>query len=328
MPAVKISGTGNYLPQSKVSSSELDNRLGLPQGAVEKKSGLVSRHFASSHETTSYMGAKAAIAAIENAGITLNDFDAIISACGVSEQPIPCTAALIQKQLGLESSSISCFDVNSTCLSFITALDVASYLIEGGRFKRILIVSSDIASSGINWNDMETCTIFGDGAAACIVEKSDGGSRILASHHITDSSGSTFCQFEAGGTRIPPLQSAENPMSSLFFMDGKKVFKLASKMLENMIEQLFDKAGITLDDVRWVVPHQASLLAMHHIRKRFNIPDHKFVNIYAHHGNQISASIPTAFHHLVQTEVINRGDMVFLMGTGAGLSAGGIILEY
>lgn len=117
------------------------------------------------------MGAQAALIAVQKANIQLTDIDVIISACGVYEQPIPCTAALIQKQLGLEQSGIACFDVNSTCLSFISALDIASYLIEGGRFKRALIVSSDIASAGLNWQDMETCTIFGDGAAACVLEK-------------------------------------------------------------------------------------------------------------------------------------------------------------
>nr|WP_238400734.1 beta-ketoacyl-ACP synthase III [Legionella bononiensis] len=328
MPAIKITGTGNYLPLKTVLSTELDERLGLSPGSVEKKSGLISRHFASPEETTSYMGAKAALEAIKQAGINLSDIDAIISASGVGEQPIPCTAALIQKQLGLEDSGISCFDINSTCLSFITALDIASYLIEGGRYNRILIVSSDIASSGINWEDMETCTIFGDGAAACLVEQSDGSHRILSSHFITNSSGSTYCQIKAGGTRIPPLQSCHVPLSGLFYMDGKKVFKLASKLVGQMTDELMAKARVTMADIHWVVPHQASLLAMHHIRKRLNIPEHKFVDIYSRHGNQIAASIPTVLNHLVRSKKIQRGELVFLLGTGAGLSAGGIILEF
>lgn len=328
MPAIKITGTGNYLPLNKVLSTELDERLGLPPGTVEKKSGLISRHFASPEETSSYMGAQAALKAIEQAGIRLTEIDAIISASGVGEQLIPCTAALIQKQLGLEESGISCFDINSTCLSFITALDVASYLIDGGRFNRILIVSSDIASAGIDWTDLETCTIFGDGAAACLVEKSDGSQRILGSHFITNSNGSTYCQVIAGGTLIPPSKAGRDPRSDLFYMDGKKVFKLASKLVDQMTDELMTRAGVTLADIDWVVPHQASLLAMHHIRKRLNLSEDKFVDIYAHHGNQIAASIPTVLNHLVRNEKIQRGDLVFLLGTGAGLSAGGIVLEF
>lgn len=328
MPAVKIIGMGRYLPRNKVFSTELDTKLNLPIGSVQKKSGLISRHFVSADETTSYMGAQAALMAMQQANINLTDIDAIIGACGVGEQPIPCTSALIQKQLGLEQSGIACFDVNSTCLSFVSALDIASYLIEGGRFKRILIVSSDIASIGLNWQDMETCTIFGDGAAACVVEKSDGTSRILSSHHETHSIGSTYCQVEAGGTRLPAKDPLKKVEQGLFYMEGKRVFKLASKLLDSVMENLFNKAKVSMSDINWFIPHQASMLAMHHIQKRLNIPSEKFVSIYPYHGNQIAASIPTALSTLIDTKQLQRGQLILLMGTGAGLAAGGIILEY
>lgn len=328
MPAVKITGMGRYLPRKKVLSSELDSQLNLPAGSVQKKSGLISRHFASPDETTSYMGAQAALIAVQQANIQLTELDAIISACGVSEQAIPCTSALIQKQLGLEQTGIACFDINSTCLSFITALDIASYLVEGGRYKRVLIVSSDIASAGLNWQDMETCTIFGDGAAACVLEKSDGTQRILSSHHETHSIGATFCQIEAGGTRLPAKNPLKNLEQGLFYMDGKKVFKLAAKLVDSLVENLLCKAKLTMRDIDWFIPHQASLLAMHHIQKRVNIPTEKFVSIYSNHGNQIAASIPTALCTLIDSKQLHRGQLVLLMGTGAGLAAGGIIMEY
>ncbi|AHE67412.1 beta-ketoacyl-ACP synthase III [Legionella oakridgensis] len=327
MPAVKITGMGQYLPVNKILSVELDQKLGLARGSVEKKSGLVSRHFAQEHETTSFMAAQAALAAIKQAKIELFELDAIIGACGAGEQLLPCSAALIQKKLGLEQSGIPCFDINSTCLSFLTALDTASYLIAGGRFKRVLIVASDIPSAGLNWQDMESCTIFGDGAAACILEQSDGSSRILASHMRTYSAGASFCQVEAGGTRIPPASDYDRKYG-LFAMDGKKVFKLATHLVVELHECLLSQIGVTLADIDWVVPHQASMLAMHHLRKRLNISEEKFVDIYATHGNQMAASIPSAFYHLVQTGKIQRGQLVYLLGTGAGLSAAGMILEY
>lgn len=327
MLAVKIAGTGHYLPVKRVLSSELDERLNLPLGSVEKKSGLIVRHFASPDETTSYMGAQAALKALESANLSIHDIDGIISACGVSEQAIPCTAALIQRQLGLETSGISCFDINSTCLSFLTAVDVASHLIASQRFKRLLIVSSDIASVGINWKDLETCTIFGDGAAACILEKSDNSSRILAAHLETYSKGADFCQVQSCGTRIP-RPGLEQIASTYFQMDGKKVFKLASEYMVPMVETVLAKAGVTIPDLDWVIPHQASLLAMQHIRKRLQVAEEKFANIYAHHGNQIAASLPTVLSHLVQTKQLHRGQLILLLGTGAGFALGGIILEY
>lgn len=327
MLAVKISGLGHYLPKNKVYSSELDNQLGLKNGSVEKKSGLISRHFATLDETTSYMGAQAALRAIDNAHISLADIDVIISACGASEQPLPCTAALIQRQLGLATSGIPCFDINSTCLSFLSAVDTMSYLITGGRFKCALIVASDIPSLGLNWQDMETCTIFGDGAAACILEKSDSSQRILATHMETHSVGANYCQVAAGGTRIPPSQDFAKH-HGLFQMDGKKVFKLASQLILNTTEQLFSKAKITMADIDWVIPHQASLLAMHHIRKRLNIPVEKMVDIFSTHGNQMAASLPSALSHHVAAKKIQRGQLLCLLGTGAGISAAGMILEY
>lgn len=327
-PHVTITGMGNYLPVNCILSEELDKKLGLAAGSVEKKSGLKSRHFASPFETTSYMGAKAAELAMSQAGISPNEIDLIVSASGAYEQPIPSTATLIQKQLGLGQSGITCFDINSTCLSFLTAVDIVSHLIHTERYKRVLIVSSEIPSLGLNWKDMETCTIFGDGAAACVLEKSDGSSKILSAYMETHSIGSDFCRIDAGGTRMPPSRPFDHERYGLFTMDGKKVFKLATKLLTNTHEVVFNKAGVTMADISWIVPHQASLLAMHHIRKRFDLPEEKFVDIYAKHGNQIAASIPSALNSLIQSKKLQRGQLIYLLGTGAGISSAGMIMEY
>jgi len=328
MPTIKIAGMGRYLPIKQVSSLELDHKLGLSPGTVEQKSGLVNRHFASSEETTSYMGAQAALEAVREAGIQLQDIDLIVSACGAGEQPIPSTATLIQKQLGLENSGIASFDISSTCLSFVTALDVVSYLIAAGRYQRVLIISSDIPSLGINWQDMETCTIFGDGAAACVVEKSQGSNRILSAFMETHSVGSDYCMLAAGGTRIPPSRAYDYQRLGVFTMDGKRVFKLATKLLTHTNQVVLDKAGLTFADIPWVVPHQASQLAIHHMRKRFQIPKENLVDIFASYGNQMAASIPSALYTLIRSKQLHRGQLVYLLGTGAGLSSAGMILEY
>ncbi|GGI82326.1 beta-ketoacyl-ACP synthase III [Legionella impletisoli] len=324
---VKIIGTGHYLPKKKIDSNALDQQLNLPNGTVEKKSGLKSRYFASDEETTSYMAAEAAKEALFNAGIKPEDLDVIISANGAPEQLLPCSAALIQQKLGLSESNVACFDLNSTCLSFLTALDVGSYLIAGKRYNCALIVSSDMPSVGLNWSDMETCTIFGDGAGACVIEQSHEGSRVIASHMITNSTGVDYCHLKAGGTRYPPASDYDKTLG-LFNMDGKNVFKLASQMVSLMQEALFAKAGCKLTDIHWVVPHQASQLAMNHVRKRLGIPSEKFVDIFATHGNQMAASMPTALHYLVKNKLIERGQIVYFLGTGAGLSAAGLLLEY
>ena len=325
---VKIQSLGHYLPSQLVTSESLDERLGLATGSVEKKSGLSSRHFATDDETTSFMGAKAALDALNQANLSIHDIDAIISACGVGEQALPCTAALIQKQLGLEKSGIPCFDINATCLSFTVALETAAYFIASSRFKRILIVASDMPSRGLNWNDLDTCSIFGDGAAAAIIEPSNGTSAIYATHLETHSQGSDYCCLKAGGTKIPASDIKHYQQFATFYMDGKKVFKLARKLIDNTMDALLTQAQVTISQLDWLIPHQGSQLALSHIKKRLNIADAKFADCYRKLGNQMAASILSVMSVLSKSGQLKRGQLICLLGSGAGLAAGGIIMVY
>lgn len=329
--SINIAGTGKYLPGKIISSVELDIKLGKNKGWVENKSGVLSRHFATLEETTSFMAVHAAKNALAKANLAPEDLDCIIGACGVMEQPIPCTAVLVQKQLGLEKSGIAAFDINSTCLSFLSALDSVSYMVDAERFKHVLIVSSDIPSLGLNWEHMESCVIFGDGAAAVVISRSsnENCTNILSSHMETYSEGSSYCQVQAGGTKMHPSQFNGNlAKHALFEMDGKAAYKITASMIDGFIERLFNGTGLKLNDIDLVVPHQASLLAMHHLRKKLGVPEEKLIDIFATHGNQVAASIPTALHEAFLNNRIGRGDKVLLIGTGAGISLGGMILEY
>lgn len=180
---VKIIASGSYVPRRAVPSTYIDDRLGKRHGWTQRLFGIEKRHYAGDDETSSFMAAQAALQAFERAGLAPNEIDCIIAACGVGEQPIPSTAVLVQHKLGLGGSGIAAFDVNSTCLSFVTALDTVADAITLGRFQRVLIVAADIASCGLDWSNPEAAAIFGDGAAAVIVEKSaEGeGARILPS---------------------------------------------------------------------------------------------------------------------------------------------------
>lgn len=321
-------GLAHYLPKNRVTARALDQRLALTPGSVEKKSGLKVRHFANQEETASTMGAIAAKRALSDANLKLTDIDAIIGASGVPEQALPCTAALIQKKLGLQHSGIPCFDINTTCLSFLTAVETAAYLIEGGRFKRVLIVSSDLPSKGLDWTDLETCTIFGDGAAACVLGKSHDDSKILATHLETHSVGTDMCKLEVGGSRLLTLPHNETSKARYFQMDGKRVFKLASQLIEQSTDTLFAQTNLSLTDMDWVIPHQASKLAMHHMRKKLNIPLERFGDVYDTIGNQMAASIPTAMCLLREQNKLKRGQKLCLLGSGAGLAVAGIIMVF
>lgn len=328
MRRVKVLSTGKYLPKKQVTAQEIGLRLGLSQGWVEKKSGVLVRHFVDG-ETASMMGAFAAKDALVAAGLSMRDIDCLISTSGIPEQAIPCTASLIQKQLGAVDSGIPAFDINSTCLSFITGLDMVSYLIDAGRYNRVLLVASEV-STGLNWNDKESCTLFGDGAAAAIIAKSDETerSRILSSNMETYSKGAHLTQCQGGGNKYHPKDYAENPESFLFKMDGRGVYRLASEMLPSFVERLLQTAGLKMADMQMVIPHQASLMAMRLLRKQLGIPEEKLMVIAHNHGNTIAASVPMALHEAIIQGKIHRGDRIMLLGTSAGFSMGGIVLEY
>lgn len=329
---VRIVGVGKYLPAKVVSANELDEKMGLKKGWVEKKSGVLTRHFVAG-ETAAQMGSFAAREALQHAGLTLSDIDCIVCASGTSEQAIPCTAALIYKELDPDHQGIPAFDVNSTCLSFITAFDHLSYLIAGGRYRHVLIVSSEIASIGLNWNHKESCSLFGDGAAAVVIGPSREGesSEILASRMETYSQGAHLSEIRGGGTKFHPrtYQDRVNLDDFLFDMDGPALFKMSARYLPGFVERLLSgQVTKTIRDMDLVIPHQASLMAMRIMQKRLNIARERFFIFSPNHGNTIAASIPMGIYEAVKQKKIQRGDTVMLLGTSAGLSLGGMVFVY
>ncbi len=325
---VKILGTGSYVPRRVVKAEEIDRLIGVKKGWSEKKSGVKQRYFIED-ETASYMGAKAARAAIKDANISLEDIDCIVSASGTNEQAIPCNASLIQEQLGLQHSGIPCFDFNSTCLSFVTALDMMSYVIDQKRFQNVLIVSSEISSVGLNWSQHESSILFGDGACAFILTHSYETSGIIASKMETYSEGAHLSEIRGGGTKMHPKYYSDQIKNDfLFDMDGRSIFKLSYKQLPQFLEGLFKQTGLSIEDMNMVIPHQASASAMKIIRKKLGVKEECFMSIIEKYGNIIAASIPLAFHEAVKLGKLNRGDLVLFLGTSAGLSIGGIVLEY
>ena len=326
---VTILGSGHALPERVGTSTELDVELGLVAGSVARISGVVQRHVASTTETAASLGAIAVRHALHAAGLELDQIDLIACASGTMDQGMPCNAALLHRELGLGQSGIPAMDINASCLGFIAAVDTLSWPLIAGRYRRILVVCSDIASCGLDWRHVEVCGIFGDGAAAVVLGVSDGGPKIIASSLKTFSEGAHLCQIPAGGSRFHPrrIDTPFEPLTS-FSMQGKGVFRLAVKHLPTLMDELLTQAGLTQAQIDWVIPHQASQQAMHHAAKRLGFVPEKVIDIFARHGNQVAASLPTALDIAIRDQRIQRGQRLMLMGTGAGLSLGGMVLEY
>jgi 3-oxoacyl-[acyl-carrier-protein] synthase-3 len=324
-----ILGSGHALPERIVTSAEMDAKLGLMVGSVARISGVVQRHVASTSETAASLGTIAASRALRAAGLELDQIDLIACASGTMDQGMPCNAALLHRELGLGQSGIPAMDINASCLGFIAAVDTLSWPLIAGRYQRILLVCSDIASCGLDWQHVEVCGIFGDGAAAVVLGVSDGGAKIIASSLKTFSEGAHLCQIPAGGSRFHPrrINTPFEPLTS-FSMQGKSVFRLAAKHLPTLMDELLTQAGLTQAQIDWVIPHQASQQAMQHAAKRLGFVQEKVIDIFALHGNQVAASLPTALDIAIRDQRIQRGQRLMLIGTGAGLSLGGMVLEY
>ncbi len=325
--SLRILGTGAVVPDEVLTSADLDVRLGLPPGTVEERTGVRVRPV--ERGSAAALGARAARKALAAAGLSLDDVDLIIGASATPDQPLPCNAALLHEELA-PPRAVAAWDVNASCLSFLVALDLAATLVAAGRHERILIVSSDLASVGLDWSDLGASGIFGDGAAAAVVGPAgETGSALLAADFSTHSEGAHTCEIRGGGSRhAPDRVEGDYADWGRFRMDGGGVFRLAVKHLPGFVDRLLAEAGTTLADLPVVVPHQASHHALAWLRHRFGIEEGRMVDIYADHGNQVGASLPSALHAAIESGRLRRGDHALLLGTGAGLSIGGIVLCY
>lgn len=331
MLSVQILGTGEYLPERCVESSELDRRWSKPEGWTRRHAGIERRYHVSEGETTSYMGARAAQDALDAAGLQAGEIDCIVSACSVMEQAIPCSAVLIQRALGLGKSGIPAFDINATCLSFLAALDTMSMAVACGRYRRVLIVSSEIPTAGLRQDDPETAMLFGDGAGAVLLGTAAPGSdaSILGTHFETYSAGAELCRVRAGGTRLVAGRDMQAFLDGAFFeMRGRPTYRMAAQWLPAFLERLFVRAEVTVDRLKRIIPHQASGKALMHLQALLGLEEGKMVHVLGERGNQMAASIPVALHHAVRTGQVERGDTIALVGSGAGLSFGGAVLSY
>lgn len=328
---VRIAGVGHYLPKRVVPSSELETRLGVKPGWIERRSGVALRRWASREagESNSWMGAQAALEACADAGIEPGDIDLIINASGTPEQTIPDGAPLIQVQLGLGESGIPCMSVHTTCISFLHAFDVASSLLTTHAYKRILIVSAEVASVALNFEEKESASLFGDAAAAVVLERGTDGDEgaIHRSHFATYGVGAHFTEVPGGGSRLHPNHPDSKPSDQTFHMQGKKVLRLAFRHGEEFLEALYPGLSKGLGDIQCVVPHQASRVGLRAFGA-FGWQSERIVTTLADVGNCVAASIPYTLYRAIKDGRLKRGERFLLFGTGAGLSYGGIVATY
>lgn len=308
MRKIKFRGYGVELPKNMVNFNEQ------------------TRYRISGDEKQISLAISACQKALKNANITINDIDCIVSASAVGIQPIPCMAALIHEKIA-KGTSIPALDINTTCTSFITALDTMSYLLDAGRYKKILIVSCDIASRALNPKQKESFQLFSDGAVAFIVEKTDMEIGVIDATQKTWSEGAHSTEIRGGLSNFhPEYYSEQTKEEYMFDMNGKTILSLSIKKIPKMMKEFLENNNMKISNIDMVVPHQASV-AMPLIMQKIGIPKNKFINEVKEFGNMVSASVPMTLAHGLEKQKIKKGDTILLIGTAAGLTTNLMLIK-
>lgn len=316
--SVKIVGAGFYVPENVVTNEDLEKLVETSDEWIVKRVGVKERHI-SIDETAADMAVKAAKSALENSATRPEEIDMIIAATISGETVCPTVSGVVQKELGAKCPA---FDVSSACSGFLFALDTAVSYIVRKNLKKVLVIGAERVSKLIDWSDRATCVIFGDGAGAVVIEP---GENYLSSLLST----------EAGNEVIEiPGFSAESHFykgerkKPYIFMDGQETFKFAVNKICSDIKKVADDAGISLDEIDYVVPHQANIRIIEYASKRLGIPMEKFFVNINKYGNCSSASIPIALAELAYSGKLKRGDIVAFSAFGGGLSSAACIIKW
>ncbi len=296
----------------------------LPKNTVEFKGQI--RYRISEGESQISLAVSACERALKNANITINNIDCIVSASAVGIQPIPCTAALIHEKIA-KGTSIPALDINTTCTSFITALDTMSYLVEAGRYERVLIVSCDVASKALNPKQKESFQLFSDGAAAFVIEKTEKEIGVIDAIQKTWSEGAHSTEIRGGLSNFHPKNYSEMTKEEYMFdMNGKTVLSLSISKIPELMKNFLKNNGMKVSDIDMTVPHQASV-AMPLVMQKLGIEKDKFLDEVKEFGNMVSASVPITLVHGLENGKIKSGNTILLIGTAAGLTTNMMLIK-
>ena len=316
--SIQVLGTGAYVPERIVTNDELSTMVDTSDEWIRQRVGVAERRVSVS-ENAAEMGAKAAQKALEAAGITADQLDLIVGATVSSDSGCPSMSAKVQELIG---AGCPAFDVNSACSGFLFALDTAAAFVARGGIRYALVLGAERLSRILDWTDRSTCVIFGDGAGAVVIAP---GENYLASHLFTQG-GESVLSIPLGKGNSPFYEKEVAPLSVR--MSGQETFKFAVKQIVGEIRLIAERAGITTEQIDYIVPHQANIRIIDLAARRLGVPMEKFVVNIERYGNTSSASVPISFDELVRSGRLKRGDLIALCAFGGGLSSGACLIGW
>ncbi len=324
--SVGILGTGSCLPEKVVTNHDLAKIVDTSHEWIVSRTGIHTRRITDDNTATSDLATNAAKIALERANIKAEDLDLIIVTTVTPDMNFPSTACIVQSNIGAKKAAA--FDLEAACSGFLYGISVADQFIKTGAYDNVLVIGAETLSKITNWNDRNTCVLFGDGAGAVVLGPIEEGRGILSTYLGADGEGGKFLTMPAGGSRMPAsIQSVEQNLHYIK-MDGSEVFKFAVRIMGNAAKKALELCNLRVDDIDYLVPHQANTRIISSAAKRLNLPMEKvYVNLDIY-GNMSAASIPVALDEAVSKGEIKKGDNVVLVGFGGGLTWGSCVIKW
>ena len=322
-----IAGTGSYLPEKVLTNFDLEKMVDTTNEWIVSRTGIHERHIAEPEQATSDLSTAAAIKALEMADVDPADLDLIIVATLTPDHHFPSTAGFVQRNLGAKKAAA--FDLEAACTGFIYALTIGDLFIRSGTYQKVLVIGAEVLSKFLDWEDRDTCVLFGDGAgAAVLVPGEDMDRGIISTHLHSDGTKAELLYAPAGVSRMPITKEGLDQKLNTVKMQGHEVFKIAVTRLSSVVDEVLEANGMTEKDIDFLVPHQANYRIIQATARKLKLPMEKVVVTVDKHGNTSAASVPLALDVAVRGEMINQGDRVLLEAFGGGFTWGAALVRW
>lgn len=326
MQYAHITGWGMSAPETIMTNDDIAKLVDTNDQWIRERTGIHQRHIANEHQFPSTLAVEAAVKALTVANLRPTDLDLIICSTSTPEYIFPATACLVQDQLG--ATKAGAFDLLAACSGFIYALNMGAQAIRSGSIKSALIIGTETLSRFVNWKDRGTCILFGDGAGAFVLQASDQPGGVLSAVMHSDGSGADLLTIRGGGSHFPATEASIHEGKHYIQMDGNEVFRFATRVMASATLEALDAAGLKMDDIRWIIPHQANIRIIQAAARGLKLPMDRFIVNVQDYGNTSTASIPIAMVEAIEKGQIKNGDKLVMVGFGAGLTWGALAAEW
>lgn len=326
---MRVAGVGSYAPEKVLTNFDLEKMVETSDEWIRTRTGIMERRIASPEQACSDLAHAAAVKALAMAGMKAEDIDFILVASISVDHVFPSTACILQRKLG--AMNAGCLDIEAACSGLLYGMEVANGLLKAYRkYKNILVVGAEKLSSIVDWEDRNTCVLFGDGAAALLLQKTeDGGDELILSSEVkADGNYGAILQLPAGGSAMPASHETVDQRMHYMKMEGQEVFKLAVNAMVGSCRNVLGESGIVADQIRWLIPHQANYRILKAVASRLDIPEERVFMNLDRYGNTSAASIGLCIAEMVEKGLVEKGDHILLTAFGGGLTYGAMLLRW